>query len=36
MRLIEEVSGNRVLHTDSKTDFILGIINNAIQEETVI
>jgi len=33
MRLIEEVSGDRVLYTNSKTDFILGVINNAIQED---
>jgi len=32
IRLIEEVNGDRVLYTDSKTDFILGIINKAIQE----
>ena len=31
MRLIEEVNGDRVLYTNSKTDFILGVINNAIQ-----
>ena len=33
MRLVEEVNGDRVLYTDSKTDFILGVINKAIQEE---
>ena len=32
MRFIEEVNGDRVLYTDSKTDFILGVINKAIQE----
>jgi GrpB-like predicted nucleotidyltransferase (UPF0157 family) len=32
MRLIEEVNGDRVLYTDSKTDFILGVIDNAIKE----
>ena len=32
MRLIEEVNGDRVLYTNSKTDFILGVINNAIRE----
>jgi len=32
MRLIDEVNGDRVLYTDSKTDFILGVINKAIQE----
>jgi GrpB-like predicted nucleotidyltransferase (UPF0157 family) len=32
MRLIEEVNGDRVLYTDSKTDFILDVINKAIQE----
>jgi len=34
MRLINEVNGDRVLYTDSKTDFILGVINRAIQEGT--
>jgi len=32
MRLIEEVNGDRVLYTDSKTDFIVGVINKAIKE----
>jgi len=32
MRLIEEVNGDRVLYTDSKTDFILGVINKAIKD----
>ena len=32
MQLIEEVNGDRVLYTDSKTDFILGVIDNAIKE----
>ena len=32
MRLIEEVNGDRVLYTNSKTDFILGVINNAMRE----
>ena len=32
MWLIDEVNGDRVLYTDSKTDFILGVINKAIQE----
>ena len=34
MRLIEEVNGDRVLYTNSKTDFILGVINQAIQEDS--
>ena len=29
MRIVAEVNGDRVLYTDSKTDFILGVINNA-------
>jgi GrpB-like predicted nucleotidyltransferase (UPF0157 family) len=33
MRLIDEVNGDRVLYTDSKTDFILRVINKAIQED---
>jgi len=32
MQLIEEVNGDRVLYTDSKTDFIIGVIDNAIKE----
>jgi len=32
MRLIEEVNGDRVLYTDSKTDFIVGVIKKAIKE----
>jgi GrpB-like predicted nucleotidyltransferase (UPF0157 family) len=32
MRLIDEVYGDRALYTDSKTDFVLGVINKAIQE----
>ena len=32
MRLIGEVNGDRVLYTDSKTDFILGVINKAIRD----
>ena len=31
MRLIEEANGDRVRYTDSKTDFIEGVINRAIQ-----
>ena len=31
MRLINEVNGDRVLYTDSKTDFIVGVINQAIK-----
>ena len=31
-RLVEEVGGDRALYTDSKTDFILGVINRAIKE----
>jgi len=33
MRLIEEAAGDRVLYTDSKTGFILGVIEKAIAEE---
>jgi len=32
LRLIEEVNGDRVLYTDSKTDFIVGVINKAIKD----
>ena len=32
MRLVDEVNGDRVLYTDSKTDFILRVIDNAIKE----
>jgi len=32
MRLIGEVNGDRVLYTDSKTDFILRVINKAIKD----
>ena len=32
MRLIEEADGDRVLYTDSKTDFINGVISQAIEE----
>jgi len=32
MRLVDEANGDRVLYTDSKTDFILGVIDNAIKE----
>ena len=32
IRLIEEVEGDRALYTDSKTDFILRVIENAIKE----
>lgn len=32
MRLIEEVNGDRVLYTNSKTEFIHGVINEAITE----
>jgi GrpB-like predicted nucleotidyltransferase (UPF0157 family) len=32
MRLIDEASGDRVFYTNAKTDFILGVINKAIQE----
>jgi GrpB-like predicted nucleotidyltransferase (UPF0157 family) len=35
MRLIEEVNGDRVLYTNSKTDFILGVINKAIEEGAI-
>lgn len=35
MRLIGEVNGDRVLYTDSKTDFILGVINKALRESAV-
>ena len=31
MRLVEEVNGDRVLYTESKTDFIVGVINKAIK-----
>jgi len=31
MRLIEEVNGDRVLYTNSKTDFICGVIEKAIK-----
>ena len=33
MRLVEEVNGDRVLYTDSKTDFILGVIDRAIEAD---
>ena len=33
MRLVEEVNGDRVLYTDSKTEFILGVINKAMEED---
>ena len=33
-RLVEKVNGDRVLYTDSKTNFILGVINKAIEEDT--
>ena len=32
MRLIEEADGDRVFYTASKTDFINGVINQAIEE----
>ena len=32
MRLIEEANGDRVFYTDSKSDFILSVINKAIWE----
>jgi len=32
MRLIEKVNGDRVLYTNSKTDFIIGVINKAIEK----
>ena len=32
MRLIEKVNGDHVLYTNSKTDFIIGVINKAIEE----
>ena len=35
MRLIKEVNGDRVLYTNSKTDFILGVVNKAIEEGPV-
>ena len=33
IRLVEEVNGDRVLYTDSKTDFIVDVINKAIQKD---
>jgi GrpB-like predicted nucleotidyltransferase (UPF0157 family)/GNAT superfamily N-acetyltransferase len=36
MRLIDEVNGDRVLYTDSKTDFIVGVINKAIKNGDVM
>jgi GrpB-like predicted nucleotidyltransferase (UPF0157 family) len=33
MRLVEEVNGDRVLYTESKTDFILAVIDKAIRED---
>jgi len=33
MRLIEEVNGDRVLYTDSKTDFILRVIQSHRTED---
>ena len=30
LRLIEEVNGDRILYTDSKTDFIVGVMNEAM------
>jgi len=33
MRLIEEVNGDRVLYTDSKTDFILNVIQSYRMED---
>ncbi|MCL2862736.1 MAG: GrpB family protein [Methanimicrococcus sp.] len=32
MRLVEEVNGDRILYTDSKTDFIQRVIDNAAKE----
>jgi GrpB-like predicted nucleotidyltransferase (UPF0157 family) len=32
MRLVEEANGDRVLYTDSKTEFILSVIDKAIKE----
>ena len=32
MRLVEEANGDRALYTNSKTDFILGVINNAMKD----
>lgn len=34
MRLIEEVNGDRTLYTNLKTDFILGVIERVVTEET--
>ena len=34
MRLIEEVNGDRVLYTNSKSDFILGAIEKSIMNDT--
>ena len=36
MRLIGEVNGDRVLYTNSKTDFILGVIEKATQEDNTL
>jgi len=33
MRLIEEVNGDRLLYTESKTDFIVSVMNNAENKE---
>ena len=32
MRLVAEANGDRALYTDSKTNFILGVVNKAIEE----
>jgi len=34
MRLIDEVNGDRVLYTNSKTDFIINVINKAMADDT--
>ena len=36
MKLIEEVNGDRVLYTDSKTEFILGVIRDTDNPETLL
>ena len=36
MRLIGEVNGDRILYTNSKTDFILGVIRDTNNPETLI
>jgi GrpB-like predicted nucleotidyltransferase (UPF0157 family) len=36
MRLIGEVNGDRVLYTDSKTDFIVGVMNSVDDEGNLL